>query len=172
MASIVQWNCQGYAAKYEDLKGLLYNVHPKVAVLQETMLGGRTPRSPTGYKLHTDNNGNHLPGNGLAFLIRNDVPSQPISLRTRHQAIAFRIQLDQIYSICNIYISHHEDITIESISSIVGQLPEPILICGDFNSKHTMWGNNIIDRKGQILQTFILNNNLYLINTGQKNHFH
>ena len=74
MTSKIQWNCQGYSAKYEDIRCLISKHNPHMLLLHETMLGGRIPRPPTGYEIVTDGDLNHTPGHGLCTLIRNGIP--------------------------------------------------------------------------------------------------
>ena len=82
MYSIVQWNCQGYSAKYEDLRSLLYDKNPDIATLLETMLGARVPRPPSGYCIYTDEPGRAVPGRGLAMLVKNGLPHTPINIQS------------------------------------------------------------------------------------------
>ena len=44
------------------------------------------------------------------------------------------------------------------------------IICGDFNSKNTLWGSNAIDYNGKIIQELIDEHDLYLLNNGTGTH--
>ena len=102
--NILQWNCQGYRSKYEDLIRLLNTEYPVAVLLQETMLSSRVFRAPSGYCIYTDYS-EPTPGNGLATLIRNDIPHHKLDIRSNLQVTAFKISLDRQYTLCNIYIS-------------------------------------------------------------------
>lgn len=171
--NILQWNCRGYRSQYTDLKRLLFLKHPAVCLLQETMLGDLTPRPPSGYLLHTDFN-NPTPGNGLATLIRNDIPHIKLNIRTNLQATAFKISLDKQYTICNLYIKPHDRITNQEITNIITQLPPPAIICGDFNSRHQLWDLHCTrpDARGQIIESVLTNTRMAILNTGKPTHFH
>lgn len=174
MAAIIQWNIQGYSAKYEDLKRLIYCENPGVIALQETMLGANIPRSPSGYKIYSNYEGRPVPGNGLAMIIRNDMPHQHLQLQTNLQAMAFRIRLNHTYTVCNIYLPHNQNITIEELTRLYDQLPQPVLICGDFNCRHMLWdvAADGADRRGNTIESLILNTSLTLLNNRQPTHFH
>jgi hypothetical protein len=70
-------------------------------------------------------------------------------------------------TICNIY-SAEESIDEKTLEGIFNQLPQPVMFCGDFNGHHPIWGGRRIDRKGEIIANFIEQNNLVLINDGNK----
>ena len=171
--NIIQWNCQGYRSKYTDLKRILYLKHPAICLLQETMLGDQIPRSPSGYQLYTDFN-NPTPGNGLATLIRKDVPHIRLNLTTEIQATAFKIGLNKQYSICNLYIRPNDRITAQELTNIINQLSPPAIICGDFNSRHQLWDHqcNRQDAKDQTIENVIMNTRIVLLNTGKPTHFY
>ena len=173
MTQIIQWNCRGYSSNYEDCISLIKDYNPKVLLLQETMLGNLKPKPPSGYSLHVSTTaGRPIPGDGLAFLIRNGIPYKPCPLQTNLQALAFQIKCTRLYTICNIYLSHHENITIQQLINLYHQLPPPVIIAGDFNAKHLLWGNTLSDRRGHIVESFLNQSPLILLNTGDPTHFH
>ncbi|KAJ3639163.1 hypothetical protein Zmor_004033 [Zophobas morio] len=51
---------------------------------------------------------------------------------------------------------------LQEILDIVGELP--VVICGDFNSRSTLWYDRINDRSCQLLEEFILTNHLAILN--------
>jgi len=137
------------------------------------MLGALTPRAPSGYSIQTlSQTGRAVPGDGLAILIRNGIPSKTRNLNTNIPAVAIQVRLEQLYTICNIYMPHHQDIPKEQIENLINQLPEPTIIAGDFNAKHTLWGNNTNDRRGHIIENILTQSSLTLLNTGSPTHFH
>ena len=173
MTAILQWNCRGYSSNYEEIISLIRKYQPKVILLQETMLGVLTPRAPSGYSIITSSQtGRAVPGDGLAILIRNGIPSKPCNLTTNIPAIAIQVRLDQLYTICNVYLPHHQDISSQEVENLFNQLSEPTIIAGDFNAKHTLWGNVMNDRRGHLIENIITQSTLTLLNTGSPTHFH
>ena len=172
MCSVLQWNCQGYSAKYEDLRVLLYNHHPTVAMLQETMLGDRMPRAPAGYTLYTTDDDRAVPGEGLACLIKNGTPCKQLQIQTEYPNIVFQVRMSRLYTICNLYLPHQSQVTSNELLNIAIQLPQPFIICGDFNGKHTLWGNQENNARGETIEDFLVSCDVSLLNTGQPTHFH
>ena len=173
MFLIIQWNCQGYRSKYEDLKHLLYLKNPAVLLLQETMLGNHDLRPPRGYSIYCDYN-NPIPGNGLATLIRNDIPHLRYDVRSNLQVTAFRVGLNRQYTLCNIYIPPNFTLTLDTITSVMDQLPHPIMICGDFNCRHHLWDSLCTrpDARALKIERALLSTRLTLLNNGNPTHFH
>ena len=173
MTNIIQWNCQGYRAKYVDLVRILNIKYPAVAILQETMLNNQTFRPPRGYSLHSDFN-IPTPGNGLATLIRNDIPFLKLQLNTDLQATAFRVGLSRQYTICNLYIQPNRVTSLEDITNLIEQLPPPLIMGGDFNSRHQLWDSLCTksDARASLIENALFNAPISILNTGTPTHFH
>ena len=137
------------------------------------MLNNQNIRPPSGYSIFCDYN-NPLPGYGLATLIRNDVPYNRIALRSNVQATAFRIGLGRQYTICNIYISPNDRLSLDDITSIADQLPQPAMICGDFNCRHHLWDPTIerSDARALTLERTLLSTSMSHLNNVNHTHFH
>ena len=52
------------------------------------------------------------------------------------------------------------------------QLPTPFLLLGDFNAHNPLWGNPDINTRDQLIEDFITNNCLYVLNNGDNTFFH
>ena len=171
--ALLQWNCRGYKSNYEDLLCLIHEYSPACILLQETMLGNKSPLPPSMYDMYTfSRTGNAVPGDGLATLIKTGIPFQKININTNLQAMAFRIHYNKLYTICNLYISPLENVTVDQLNDLIKQLPTPYIISGDLNSKHYIWGNNTIDTHGYIIETVLEQNNAIILNTKQPTHYH
>ena len=142
-------------------------------MLQETMIGNYNPKPTSGYTLFPYSpSGRTVPGDGLAFLIKNSIPYKTCHITSNLQTQTFQVRLNRLYTFCNIYISNHDDITTAQITTIIDQLPEPYILCGDFNAKHPRWGNPISNGRGQTINQFLLENRSILLNDGTQTHFH
>ena len=170
---ILQWNCQGYRAKYEDLCKLLNQENPAIVILQETMLNHQPLRPPNSYSIYSNFHA-PTPGHGLATLIRRDIPHSILNIQTNLQASAFRIQLSRQYTLLNMYLSPRQHIQLNEISTIIDQLPPPIIVGGDFNSRHPLWDNrcNHPDARSRTIENMLLSSSLSILNTGIATHFH
>ena len=178
--SLIQWNCRGYRANFEDLKSLIMHQNsPAVLCLQETFHGVDTPNSPTRYTIYGGDPVIPYPrppgtraSRGLITLIRNDISHYPIPLDTTLEVLAFRVGLSRQYTICNIYISPTEPVTIRSLEQLVNQLPRPFLLVGDFNAKNPAWGDSLTNDHGQVVQDFLLRTEVTLLNTNEPTYLH
>ena len=137
------------------------------------MLGDCTPRPPAGYNIYSSFK-RPVPGHGLATLIRKDIPHMNLQLQTNLQATAFRIRLSRQYTICNIYLSPNILINLNDILNLIDQLPTPILLCGDFNSRHQLWDDTCThqDARSRTIESLLLTSSLALLNNGNATHFH
>ena len=52
---------------------------------------------------------------------------------------------------------------------LINQLPSPFLLLGDFNDHNHMWGSNIIDGRGKIIENF-MSKNIACIFNNTKSH--
>ena len=171
MYSIVQWNIQGFNSKYEEYIEIKKK-KPAVMCFQETMLGNVVPASPRGYSIYAHSASDQpIPGTGLVCIIRDDVAHYPIPLNTTLQAMAFRIRLRKDITICNMYIQH-QNLAFNDIQDLYNQLPKPAVMLGDFNARHTLWGDHQINQRGRTMEDFIMQNDVGMLNNGQPTHFH
>ena len=170
---IIQWNCRGIKANFNELLLLISAMSPAVICLQETFLKSSDNlkvRHYTDYNLVTDNP-NRACG-GTSILVNNKIPQSKIDLQTDLQAVAITATLHRTISICSIYIPPGDPIDDTEIENLIGQLPRPFILLGDFNSHSTMWGCRSTDRKGSSLENIIQNNNICLFNNGNSTYFH
>ena len=60
-----------------------------------------------------------------------------------------------------------ENVSLNDYENLFNLLPSKAIICGDFNSHNIICGSNSTNNNGQILETFIDNSDLVLLNTGE-----
>ena len=169
MILLLQWNCQGLYAKWEELQKLIYDYDPLCLALQELILKGRqfpTLKSYHGYFKQTGLHG------GAAVYIHHKVPQTHIPLRTALQAVAVRIFLGKNYTVCSIYLPPNEDIHLSTLLNIISQLPEPFLLMGDFNARHSLWGDKICNTKGILTEKVLTTSNISILNDGNPTSYH
>src|SRR5213080_3938511 len=58
------------------------------------------------------------------------------------------------------------------IDDLLLQLPSPVLIMGDFNAHSPVWGGDKLDTRGRVIEEFIANNNLCLLNNKCSTYIH
>ena len=152
---------------------------PIVIALQETWL---LPTDPYNFSLfnyslyrYDETDGERRHG-GTALYINNDYVHDFIILNTPLQAVACTIRLHgRNIDICSIYIPPNADNnTLErNLNDLVTQFRHPFLLLGDFNAHSPMWGRDtgVSDQRGEIVERFLDNNQLVLLNKGDSTHF-
>ena len=171
-SSVLQWNCQGLRAKYEELKMLIYEFSPVIVCLQEIMLDINIPcpREFTAYRTPFDPQvGSH---GGSLLYIRRDIPQIPITVHTALQAVAVQVDLTRKYTICSLYLSPNENVSHDDLIDLIRQLPQPFLLVGDMNSRHPLWGDVLANAKGNLIASIIESEDIGVLNTGEPTHFH
>ena len=171
--SILQWNCRGLKANFNELLILLSLFNPKICCLQETFLTPNDNLEVRNYSsYHYINNDCQRASGGASIMIHSTVPHRKIDLNTNLQAIAIKASLNKSITIYSIYIPPNKRISQNDLENLLLQLPQPYIICGDFNGHSELWGCSDTNDRGKILEDFITENNLCLFNSNQHTYLH
>ena len=103
-------------------------------------------------------------------MIHSTVPHHKIDLNTNLQAIVIKASLNKSITICSIYIPPNKRINQNDLENLSLQLPQPYIICGDGHNE--LWGCSDTNDRGKILDNFIMENNLCLLNSNQHTYLH
>ena len=109
---------------------------------------------------------------GSSVLIRNNIIHSPVQLSTNLQAVAVKITLSFVFTLCSIYAPPNTRIDIKDFEHLLSQIQGPIMILGDFNAHNTLWGSDHQTPKGKFMETFILQNDFCLYNDGSYTFLH
>jgi hypothetical protein len=172
--AIIQWNCRGLRANYNDLLLLLSSVEPVACCLQELLIDDNYVLGNRQYNLYTTLPplSNNRPTGGAGILVRKTTPHSQLTLHTHLQAVACRISVSRPISVCSLYLPPHCPWSQTDLLALVAQLPSPVLLLGDFNAHHTMWGCSGTDNKGREVVDFLLSSNLCLYNDKTYTYIH
>lgn len=128
--SLIQWNRQGIHAKWKELQHRIVSCNPVCVCLQEIMAREYHPIALWGFQAQahfgTCDNGPH---GVVAVMIHKDIPFQVIHLK------ATRIDMTWPYIVAFIQHPQH-NFNINDLEDLLGQLPNPFLLLGDFNGRH------------------------------------
>ena len=137
------------------------------------MLGDSSPSSPPGYRVFYSvplaGQGHH---GGTAILVRADVPFVPLQIHSPLQAVAVKLYLDRFYSFCSLYLPPGVTIARSELDSLAGELTSPFLLLGDFNGRHPLWDEGTSNSRGLLIASFIEDEGLEVLNSGDVTHFH
>jgi len=165
MAKIVQWNCRGFRANFNELSLLMSNLEPIAFCLQELLLPASYIFSNRQYNLFTNlplTKSNNRPHGGAGILVRKNIPHSAVPLNTNLQAVACRLSTPQPLTLCSIYLPQSSSWMHADLMSLISQLPSPVLLLGDFNARDSLWGCTTTDNKGQEVINFLLKTSLCL----------
>ena len=117
-------------------------------------------------------------GGGIAILAPKTIPLTPLPtppLTNRTEALIVRLHLKPQEStiLCCIY---HPDGRLPLDPNLLHYLDtlstDNIVVCGDFNSRHTAWGCHTINQNGTYMHTHLTGGNtLVLLNTPEHTHY-
>ncbi|GBL88473.1 putative RNA-directed DNA polymerase from transposon X-element [Araneus ventricosus] len=142
MACVVSWNCRGFHSKVCHIKDMIYEMHPVCIALQETYLKPADIAKIKRYSLVRKDNENESgrASGGVALLVSHDTPSSVVTLHTNLQAVAVRVMLSNLVTVCTLYLPPSTSVNDRDLNRLVDELPTPFIIIGDFNAKD-MWEN-------------------------------
>ena len=164
--NILQWNCKGLRTCAE-LKVLLRDSNPGVICLQETKLGPEIFNPGLNYNIFSSAPplGDRAHG-GAAIIVHKSLQYSPLPVVTDLQAVAVTVLLDKQITICSVYLPSRAAFTNADIRSLLDQLPSPFLLLGDFNSHNPLWGGDILDSEGKVIEDISNDNNVVLLDDG------
>ncbi|MBJ5603890.1 endonuclease/exonuclease/phosphatase family protein [Salmonella enterica subsp. enterica serovar Albany] len=171
--SILQWNCRGLRSRFDDVRHLLSSFSPVCLCLQETKLRAADVLSLRRYSIFRHDH--FHPGiacGGVAIIVPHHVPVQQLSLTTSLQAVAVRLSLNVLLTICCVYLPPGLDVSLSALDGLVSQLPSPLLLLGDFNAHNPLWGGGCLDTMGRHVADLLSSCHLCMFNTGADTYFH
>ena len=171
--TIIQWNCRGLKANYNDILLLINEHDPAVLCLQETFLKDTDKITFKNFSLYNAYfpNADRASG-GVSVVVNNRAPHRVIPLNTNLQAIAVSVTLHRVITFCSIYLPPNSKIVPNELDNIVQQLPTPFVLLGDFNAHNILWGSSHISDRGHKVEDFISRHDLCLYNSNSPTYLH
>lgn len=171
--SIIQWNCRGLKGNYNEILILVSLFSPKILCLQETFL---KPNDKVDFKNYTSFHHIHhdcqKASGGTSIFVQSDTPHSLLDLTTNLQAKALNVSLTKTITICSIYIPPNSQLNQNDLENLLEQLPRPFMLLGDFNGHSKLWGCSDTNNKGKIIEDFITENDLCLLNDKKPTYLH
>ena len=169
----LQWNMQGYINNFDELNLLIKERSPCALSLQETHCAYQSiPIIPKSYSGYFCNSPQNITGKqGIALLIKKNIPHLQININSNILTLAVQVNLAIKFTIISIYILPKQTFSRSDLENIVNQIHTPILLCGDVNSWSVLWGSPASNHRGNVIEEFLANSDLMLLNDGSPTHF-
>ena len=150
---IVHWNCRGLRTNFNEILLLLTTLSPAILCLQETFLKGNETLT---FKDYDSYNHIHLQcdraSGGSTILVNSKLPHSVVNLNTDIQAVAIRVTVHKVITVCSVYIPPNSDINKSKLDDLVNQLPTPYILVGEFNGHNPLWGCSDYNIMGKTLE--------------------
>lgn len=175
---ILQWNICGLQCRLSELEILIKEHNPLVISLQETMYKRHYSKDHflnKNYKWYFKTNQKNHNTNGVCIAVRQDIPHNIIQTYSNLQAIAIRIKHPIKTIITSIYIPPKQhNISETEVKTEFNRLVEKlkskhktnIIITGDINAHHEIWGSQKTDTRGKTIIDTIIKNDMQVLNDG------
>lgn len=172
---ILQWNCSGLRPKLPELKQLLRKTPYSVLCLQEANLPVNMRLS--GYCRYTTPAIPYASHGSAAVFVAKHLPQ--LHLPTTHlssacvELVAVKVKLgNNLLTVASIYIrpcstSNNVQLPPDYLLQVKAALPGPLLLCGDLNAHHPLWGSHKTDTRGQTIANSLQDSDLLVANTGE-----
>lgn len=169
---IGQWNVNGLIYRKPDLQLFLRDTNCKIMCIQETRLKENMNFYLNSFTvLRKDYTGGQIASGGVCLLISNEYTFNEINLNTDLQAVAATIFGPFKFTVCSLYLPPNVTFSIDQLVHLTQQLPEPLLLLGDFNGHNILWHSTETDTRGRLIEAFLGATNLCIINGNSPTHF-
>lgn len=153
-----------------ELQNLLYEQDIHIALISETWLKPNIQFSIRGYTIIRNDCGNDH--NGVAIFVRNGIYFQKLETFSDNslQNVAIKIKYKQKdISIVSFYSPGNSvpNFDKSKFNRLLHSIPKPLIIAGDFNAHHTIWGCNRTNSRGRDIMDVMDDNDLMLLNNDQ-----
>ncbi|GFV21096.1 putative RNA-directed DNA polymerase from transposon X-element [Trichonephila clavipes] len=173
MTAFISWNCRGLRTRLDDLKSIISTYQPACVALQETFLKSTMTMQVRGYNcVRRDVDGATSPTGGVCLFTSNLYPSTVVTLHTSLQAVAVRIHIHSLVTVCCVYLPPNDVVPQVDLNQLVSQLPAPFILLGDFNGHSPLWGHDDTNSRGRQIELLISDHCLCLLNNDEKTYFH
>ncbi|GFT03192.1 probable RNA-directed DNA polymerase from transposon X-element [Trichonephila clavipes] len=126
-----------------------------------------------GYNcVRRDVDGDTSPTGGVCLFTSNLFPSNVVTLHTSLQAVAVRIHVHSLVTVCCVYLPPNDVVPQVDLNHLVSQLPAPFILLGDFNGHSPLWGHDVTNSRGRQIEQLISDHCLCLLNNDEKTYFH
>jgi len=159
------WNANGVSNKIGELREFVKRHDPDIVCLQETKLNDNNRISIPNYNGLRDNRivapAATFTKHGTAIYIKRCIPYHrvPTPHMTFVEATIIKIRpaASSELLVASVYVKNDPTTALTAELDLISALSPSIVMCGDFNAKHTSW-NPTSNLAGNLLHNFAINN--------------
>lgn len=168
----LQWNCRGILRKHSSLVNLTNTHNASVILLSETHLDPSMNFQLKGFSiLRKDHRSN---SRGILIAIRKDMNPLLCQLDCPPSIDAVACSINSslgVITVVSIYIHPNATVTATELERFLNSIPKPFIVGGDWNAKHSLWGNADNNRRGNMVHDVLENMGLVVLNNGSHTRF-
>lgn len=166
MCILLQWNARSLLSNGLEFKKVVNELVPDIICVQETFLHGKYSFTLAGYHIFRRDREDEIRGGGVAILLKNGIIYSEVTVYKQVEAISVNVSMggDEI-KVINVYVPPGSSIPEDVFSTFLKD--GNLLLCGDFNAKHPLWGSSESNRWGSDLVEMLEENNLVVLNSGE-----
>ncbi|GFW07146.1 RNA-directed DNA polymerase from mobile element jockey [Trichonephila clavipes] len=98
-----------------------------------------------GYNcVRRDVDGDTSPNGSVCLFTSHLYPSNVVTLHTSLQAVAVRIHIHSLVTVCSVYLPSNEVVPQVDLNQLVSQLPTPFIFCSVTLMDTALWGGMMI----------------------------
>ncbi|GFW25078.1 RNA-directed DNA polymerase from mobile element jockey [Trichonephila clavipes] len=132
MTSFISCNWRGLRTRLDDLKSIISTYQPACVALQETILKSAMTLKVRGYNcVRRDVDGDTSAHGDVCLFTSHLYPSNVVTLHSSLQAVAVRIHIHSLVTVCCVYLSPNDVVPQVDLNQLVSQLPAPFNLLGD-----------------------------------------
>ena len=173
----ISWNANGLCSHLPELLNFLdsQNISPSFICIQETWLYNELLPDIPGYN-YTHSFRTQKSGGGSAIYIKDCICFSPIKFQKFEDieievaGVQFLDKNSLEITLISVYIAPGQNLTTEHLNQLL--ISKNLIMVGDFNAKHNIWGSPVNDYRGKMIERFIENNNLVCLNNGEPTRMH
>nr|CAI5829658.1 unnamed protein product [Callosobruchus analis] len=166
----MQWNARSAVSNRNSLVKALSDLDIDIALLSETWFKPDRSYNFTGYKVIRQDRQDGT--TGVAILIKNNIVFQEINLHNipeDMQACAVKIiNSNPPLTLSSIYCPPDVRLSTQNYLSLIDNFTGSIIIGGDFNGHHDLWGSYKINTAGSNIVNLLNQTDLVILNDGSQ----
>lgn len=161
---VIQWNSRSINNKKHELTFLINKYNPFILAVSEIWLTSDSNFKLQSYVTLTDRRADGRAG--CALFIRDHCPFTPVPTPRRIEGWHTICARVGDITFLSLYLPSPSPEILAELKQLIGTLPQPLIILGDCNVHHHVWGCDKIDTLGEQFLEIIDSVNLCLLNTG------